>query len=216
VEVNALWIRALDVATQYAPSADIRSVCHSVAGRARESFLRRYVRRDGAGLLDVVDGPDGDDAAIRPNQLLAASLPGSPLDRATVRRVVDLCQQALLTPLGLRSLAPNDPGYRPQHRGSPAERDHAYHQGTVWPWLLGPYADAAASLEESVEPLLRGIEGHLQDWGVGSISETADGAPPHGATGCPFQAWSVAEILRVRRGVLTPAHERRVAALATA
>ncbi len=101
------------------------------------------MRADGLGLLDVVDGPNGDDASVRPNQLLAVSLPGSPLDEATTRAVVDVCGRSLLTPLGLRSLSPDDPRYRPYHRGSSAERDEAYHQGTVWPWLLGPYIDAS-------------------------------------------------------------------------
>jgi glycogen debranching enzyme len=106
----------------------------------------------------------------------------------------------LLTPIGLRSLAPDDPRYRPLHRGSPAERDAAYHQGTVWPWLLGPYVDASVRAGIPVDGLLDGLEAHLGEWGLGSISETADGDPPHGATGCPFQAWSVAEALRIRRG----------------
>jgi len=101
---------------------------------------------------------------------------------------------ALLTPLGLRSLAPDDPAYRGRHRGGPADRDRAYHQGTVWPWLLGPYVQATGDREA-----LRGVEAHLFEWGLGSISETAEGDPPHAATGCPFQAWSVAETFRVRR-----------------
>ena len=100
--------------------------------------------------------------------------------------------------LGLRSLAPDDPRYRPHHRGNPAERDAAYHEGTVWPWLLGPYVDAAKQVGVSTDGLLEGIRAHLGEWGLGSISETADGAAPHAATGCPFQAWSVAEVLRVR------------------
>jgi predicted glycogen debranching enzyme len=181
VEVNALWLRALDVAGGF---DDVRE-------RAAASFVRRFVRPDGRGLFDVVDGPGGDDASIRPNQLLAASL----LDEDTRRAVVDVCRDSLLTPLGLRSLAPDDPRYRPYHRGSPAERDAAYHQGTVWPWLLGPYVDASGDAAA-----LAGVEVHLGEWGLGSVSETADGAAPHSATGCPFQAWSVAEVLRVRRG----------------
>ena len=92
-----------------------------------------------------------------------------------------------------------DPRYGPYHRGNPAERDGAYHQGTVWPWLLGPYVDAARRSGVPSDDVLGGIEDHIHDWGVGSISETADGAAPHAASGCPFQAWSVAEVLRVRR-----------------
>ena len=146
---------------------------------------------------------------MRPNQLLAVSLPGEPARRRPLRAASSSrCRDALLTPLGLRSLAPDDPRYRPYHRGSPAERDAAYHQGTVWPWLLGPYVDAAARAGVRVDGVLDGIEAHLGEWGLGSVSETADGAAPHAATGCPFQAWSAAEILRVRRG--SSSDERRL------
>ncbi len=194
VEVNALWLRTLDVTARLAH--DDRAA--QVRDAAASSFVKRFVRADGQGLLDVVDGPHGDDASLRPNQLLAVSLPNGPLDDATSRAVVDVCARSLLTPLGLRSLAPDDARYRPYHRGGPADRDAAYHQGTVWPWLLGPYFDAAHAAEVSTEGVLGGIEAHLGDWGLGSVSETADGAAPHEATGCPFQAWSVAELLRVR------------------
>ena len=105
----------------------------------------------------------------------------------------------LLTSLGLRSLAQGEPGYRGRHRGGPAERDGAYHQGTVWPWLIGPFVAASLRTGEPVDGVLDGLEAHLGEWGLGSVSETADGDPPHAATGCPFQAWSVAELLRARR-----------------
>ena len=143
------------------------------------------------------------------------SLPDAPLagDNEAAPAVVATCARELLTPLGLRSLSPGDPAYEPYHRGGPAERDAAYHQGTVWPWLVGPYVDAARNIGLSVDDLLDGLEAHLGDWGLGSISETADGAPPHAATGCPFQAWSVAEVLRVRRGlVAAPTVPARTAA----
>ncbi len=202
VEVNALWIETLEVASRLAPGADSRHRWSALADSARESFLARFLRADGLGALDVIDGPGGDDASVRPNQLLAVSLPRGPfLDGAAnpaARSIVAACR-SLLTPIGLRSLAPDDPRYRPQHRGSPAERDAAYHQGTVWPWLLGPYVDASVRAGIPVGGLLDGLEAHLGEWGLGSISETADGDPPHGATGCPFQAWSVAEVLRTRR-----------------
>jgi predicted glycogen debranching enzyme len=175
------------------------------------------------GLLDVVDVPDAsgrgaapgrgarsgggavsgggapsDDARLRPNQLLAASLPDGPLagDPAAVAAVVRAVAP-LVTPLGLRSLGPADPGYRGRHRGSPHERDAAYHQGTVWPWLIGPYVGAlrAAGLPE--DGVLDGLLGHLGEAGLASVSETADGDPPHAPTGCPMQAWSVAELVRL-------------------
>jgi predicted glycogen debranching enzyme len=199
VEVNALWIQALDVAGKLGRTDRWRAT-HD-AGVA--SFVRRFVRPDGGGLLDLVDGPGGDDAARRPNQLLAVSLPGGPLAGAAspdaARSTVEACR-TLLTPLGLRSLSPDDPAYRPYHRGGPAERDSAYHQGTVWPWLIGPYADAARRVSVSTDELIEGLSRHVGEWGLGSVSETADGAAPHAATGCPFQAWSVAELLRIRRG----------------
>jgi predicted glycogen debranching enzyme len=192
VEVNALWIRALDVAGER---------WASLHDQAAASFAARFVRPDGHGLLDVVDGPGGDDASVRPNQLLAVSLPGGPLSGDAARSAVEACRRSLLTPLGLRSLSPDDPRYQEHHRGTPAERDAAYHQGTVWPWLLGPYVDAARAAGVPVDGVLAGIEAHLGEWGLGSVSETADGVAPHVATGCPFQAWSVAEVLRVRREV---------------
>ncbi len=194
VEVNALWVAALSTAGRLARN----EAWDSLAATAKQSFARRFVRPDGEGLLDVIDGPIGDDRSARPNQLLAVSLPGGPLggERAA-RRVVDASRAALLTPLGLRSLAPDDPAYHPFHRGSAAERDGAYHEGTVWPWLIGPYVDAALRVGVPVTGVLDGLEAHLAEWGVGSVSETADGAAPHAATGCPFQAWSVAEVLRV-------------------
>ncbi len=203
VEVNALWIQAFGIAGRLART-DRWQATHEAA---RASFLERFVRPDGRGLLDVVDGPGGDDAALRPNQLLAVSLPGGPLARvaATDTRVDVAAQSAveacrtLLTPLGLRSLSPDDPAYRPYHRGTPAERDAAYHQGTAWPWLIGPYVDAARRVGVPSDELLDGLGCHLSEWGLGSVSETADGGPPHAATGCPFQAWSVAELLRIHR-----------------
>jgi predicted glycogen debranching enzyme len=200
VEVNALWVRALAVGSRLGRTKAQRARWSSLRTTAAASFAARFVRPDGGGLFDVVDGPHGDDATVRPNQLLAVSLPDAPLEGdPAARAAVEACRRALLTPLGLRSLAPDDPRYRPHHRGSPGERDAAYHQGTVWPWLLGPYVDAALKAGAPVGGVLEGVEGHLAEWGLGSVSETADGAAPHAATGCPFQAWSVAEVLRVRR-----------------
>ena len=195
VELNALWVRCLAVATR------LRGLAHRPADdlegleqQARDSFARRFPRGDGA-LYDVVDGPSGDDASTRPNMLLAVSLPDAPLADAAVVHAV----APLVTPLGLRSLAPGEPGYRGLHRGGPADRDAAYHQGTVWPWLIGPYVDAALRTGTPVGDPLGGLVRHLAEWGVGSVSETGDGDAPHAGTGCPFQAWSVAESLRAWR-----------------
>ncbi len=206
VEVNALWIRALEVAATIARTDESRTRNAQFAAKARRSFRERFVRPDGGGLFDVVDGLGGDDAAVRPNQLLAVSLPNPALagEREASLAAVDACRRSLLTPLGLRSLAPEDPAFKAVHRGGPSERDAAYHQGTVWPWLIGPYVDAARTVGIPVDGVLDGLEAHLGEWGLGSISETTDAVAPHGATGCPFQAWSVAEVLRVRRPEISP------------
>jgi predicted glycogen debranching enzyme len=197
VEINALWINALRTAAWLSGRAgDSQRRWSALADQAAASFAERFRRTDGRGLVDVVDGPSGDELAMRPNQLLAVSLPHAPLADPSV---VEACRADLLTPLGLRSLAPDDPAYRGSHRGGPAERDSAYHQGTVWPWLIGPYVEGA--LRTGVDPAgaADGLRAHLHEWGLGSVSETADGDAPHLATGCPFQAWSVAELLRSLR-----------------
>ncbi|MEV6300736.1 amylo-alpha-1,6-glucosidase [Actinoplanes sp. NPDC051861] len=197
VEINALWVNALATVLDLAARTGTPpGAAEAAYPAAREGFSRRFPTPSGL-LHDVVDGPNGDDATLRPNQLLAWSLPHAPLrpDRAALRRI----GAELVTPLGLRSLAPAEPGYRGKHRGEPAERDSAYHTGTVWPWLTGPYVTAWHRLGVPVDDVLADIDGHLGEHGLGSISETADGDAPHQATGCPFQAWSVAEHLRARK-----------------
>ncbi|MFV2010437.1 MULTISPECIES: amylo-alpha-1,6-glucosidase [unclassified Micromonospora] len=206
VEVNALWLNGLAAVSELAQLVDgDPGAAASVYPKAQESFRARYPAPSG-WLYDVLDtpaqyplggDPHADDDALRPNQLLAWSLPYAPLepDPAPLRAI----GAALLTPLGLRSLAPDSAGYLGQHRGGPVRRDGAYHQGTVWPWLIGPYVSAARRSGLDVSDVFLGLTAHLSEYGLGSVSETADGDPPHGATGCPFQAWSVAELLRVRR-----------------
>ena len=206
VEVNALWIEALAVLRRLLRDAGASPEEIAVVGalhdQARASFTERFVRPDG-GLRDVVDGPGPaglptDDDALRPNQLLAAGLPDGPFAAdpeaaaAVVRAVAPL-----VTPLGLRTLDPADPAYQGSHHGSSRQRDLAYHQGTVWPWLLGPYAGAVRAAGGTLDGLVDGLVGHLAEAGLGSVSETADGDAPHAPTGCPFQAWSVAELLRL-------------------
>ena len=189
VEINALWVNGLAVVAGLLERlGQDASRLRALERRARSSFAGVFLHD---GRCDDVVG----DTRIRPNQLLAVSLPFAPLRE---RSVVESCAP-LVTPLGLRSLDPADPAYRPHHRGGPAERDSAYHQGTVWPWLAGPYVEAALKTGVPVGGVLDGLEAHLAEWGLGSVSETADGDPPHAATGCPFQAWSVAEVLRARR-----------------
>jgi glycogen debranching enzyme len=197
VEINALWINALRTADWLASQTGHSDGRWSaLAEQAAASFQARFARSDGRGLLDVIDGPRGDDASIRPNQLLAVALPYAPLADPAI---VAICREELLTPLGLRSLAPGDPAYRGRHRGDVVARDSAYHQGTVWPWLIGPYVEASLRTGVDSDGVLEGLIGHLHEWGLGSVSETADGDAPHLASGCPFQAWSVAELLRALR-----------------
>jgi predicted glycogen debranching enzyme len=180
VDVNALWINGLGAAAAVLARArrDTAAV-DKLWAAARASF--RFGPLD-----DVLGGPP----ALRPNQVLAHSLPHGPRAGQPLPPMV---APALLTPLGLRSLSPDDPEYRGTHRGGPADRDRAYHQGTVWPWLIGPYVQATGD-----RTALDGLAAHLGEWGLGSVSETAEGDAPHRATGCPFQAWSVAELFRVR------------------
>ncbi|BCJ72566.1 glycogen debranching protein [Catellatospora sp. IY07-71] len=191
VDINALWCNGLAAL----------AVLRERAGRHADDVRRRHAvteaafrRRFPAPAGHLYDVLDPDDAALRPNQLLAYSLPYAPMepDPVVLRRIAD----ALLTPLGLRSLDPADPAYRPYHDGDLRSRDQAYHQGTVWPWLIGPLGDALRRAGLSTRDLGTGLVAHLGDHGLGSVSETADGAAPHRATACPFQAWSVAETLR--------------------
>jgi predicted glycogen debranching enzyme len=211
VEVESLWINALEAAVcVLEPVGRPTEAWRTLRATAIDSFGRRFTTA-GGGLADVID-PDGvQDDRIRPNQLLAASLPHGPVQDATwARGVVSTCVDPLLTSVGLRSLAPGDPDYRGRHRGGPADRDAAYHQGTVWPWLIGPLVGAAIRAGEDPSAALDGLVAHLGEWGLGSVSETLDGDAPHGATGCPFQAWSVAELLRARQLLDRPGPARRI------
>ncbi len=200
VEVNALWVNALGTAAELlsAIGRDGQPLLARAAA-TRKAFRATFVHP--GGWWDTVAGDPAESARVRPNSLLAVSLPHAPLaveDPASVA-IVARCAGELLTPLGLRSLAPADPAYRGLHRGGPVERDRAYHQGTVWPWLIGAYVDAAGKVGAPTAGLLGALEQHVDEWGLGSVSETADGDPPHRATGCPFQAWSVAELMRAHR-----------------
>lgn len=180
-----------------------------VLHNGRASFVERFWNADGGCLYDVVDvdhEPGRVDATFRPNQIFAVGGLGEPLiDLARARRVVDAVEARLPTPLGLRSLAPGEPGYVGHYRGGPAERDASYHQGTVWPWLLGPFVEAwvavrgeaAAAAAEARSRFLEPLRAHLDDAGIGHVSEIADADPPFTPAGCPFQAWSLGELLRV-------------------
>jgi len=169
-----------------------------MAERARAGFAR-FWNAEAGYCYDVIDGPAGHEAALRPNQILAVSLPASALPADRQRQVVDACARRLLISYGLRSLAPGEPGYQPRYAGGPHERDGAYHQGTAWAWLLGPFAlacDRAHGDRSAARALLEPMAQHLGDYGVGSIAEVFDAEPPFAAGGCIAQAWSVAETLR--------------------
>jgi len=198
VEVNALWFNALTAMAVIAERLGLPSGQYREAADKTEAGFARFVRRDGPGLYDVIDCPNGiDDSSLRPNQVFAVSLPASPLEPAQQRAVLDACAP-LVTPVGLRSLAPDDSNYRGIYTGGPAERDGAYHQGTVWAWLLGHWALAQYRVTgdaAGAQALLSPIAEHLRDAGLGQVSEIFDGDPPHTPRGCPAQAWSVACVL---------------------
>ena len=198
VEVNALWYNALRSLERWAATRTSRHDHGVLARRVAASFDRYW--DPGAGFLaDVLDGPDGNDGSLRPNQILAVALEHSPLDRTRATAVVGACLRDLRTSLGVRSLSPDDPEYRSLYAGDARERDGAYHQGTAWPWLTGPLVAAHLRVHGDVaaaRALLSPLQHHLVDAGLGSISEIADGEPPHVPRGCPWQAWSVAEALR--------------------
>jgi predicted glycogen debranching enzyme len=209
VEINALWHFALSRMALWARGLNDRSAASSytaAAGQAAASFASSFWYPAGGYLYDVIDGPDGvtdgdrrADPSLRPNQIFAVSLGSELLDAARARAVVEVCARELLTPVGLRSLAPRDSRYAPRYVGDPRARDGAYHQGTVWSWLLGPFALAHYRVYGNAQhalALLEGLAGHLDEGCSGTISEIMDGSPPHAPRGCFAQAWSVAETLR--------------------
>jgi predicted glycogen debranching enzyme len=202
VEINGLWYNALSVLAQWLSEAgDARAdTIRGHAERAKDSFNRRFWSDELGYLLDVIDGPDGNDAALRPNQVLSFSLHYPVLDAGRWSSVLSVVEQKLLTPFGLRSLSPDHPDYKPVYFGDLRSRDAAYHQGTVWAWLIGPFIDAWLKVHPSdrqgAQRLLEGFSNHLNEACVGSISEIFDGNSPFKPRGCIAQAWSVAEVLR--------------------
>jgi predicted glycogen debranching enzyme len=207
VEINALWHTALRIVAEVCAERDPAAAAAytALADRAAAGFRARFWRPELGYLADVVDTPEGaDDLSLRPNQIFAVSLPFPLLNDEQTRSVVDAVGKALLTSYGLRSLAPSDPRYQGHYGGGVAQRDGAYHQGAVWAWLLGPYAEAYYSVyrdAEAARALLRPLADHVQDAGLGSVSEIFDGDPPHTPRGCIAQAWSVAEVLRVWQSI---------------
>jgi predicted glycogen debranching enzyme len=218
VEVQALWINALHIVS----TIDDRWT--SVRATAERSFVERFWNPGRSCLYDVVDVDHvrgTADPTIRPNQILAVGgLPFSVLKGERARQVVDVVERDLLTPLGLRSLAPSEDGYVARYEGGPADRDAIYHQGTVWPWLLGPFVESwvrarrnsATARRRADRLFIAPVLEHITARGLGHLCEIADAAPPFTPRGCPFQAWSLGEVLRVARALrgrgVTPAAPR--------
>jgi predicted glycogen debranching enzyme len=203
VEINALWYNALCNVAKWTESARGEGSggrYAKLAARARESFNRRFWNERRGFLFDIVDGEDGDSDLCRPNQLFAIALENPVLDEGRWAQVLEVAREKLLTPFGLRSLAPGEPDYKEKYFGDLRTRDAAYHQGTVWGWLIGPYVDAYLKVHPGdtagARNLLGGLVDHLGDFGIGSVAEIFDATAPFTARGCIAQAWSVAEVLR--------------------
>jgi predicted glycogen debranching enzyme len=208
VEIQALWLNALRVASQLEPR------WRAVFDKGRASFGERFWNENLGRLADVVDVdhvPGTRDDTFRPNQILAVGgLPIALIEGDRARRIVDAVEEQLLTPIGLRSLARGEPGYASRYQGDSSARDAVYHQGTVWPWLMGPFVDAwvrvrddtTAARREARRRFIAPLLSHLQSAGLGHVSEIADAEEPFAPKGCPFQAWSLGELLRLDRVVL--------------
>ena len=204
VEIQALWYNALRVMEHLAGKfreTKARKTYAAMADRARESFNVLFWNEEAGCLYDVVNG-DARDASIRPNQIFAISLKNSMVSQEHAARILRVIERELLTSRGLRTLSPKDPQYRGRYEGNPSSRDSAYHQGTVWPWLMGAYMTACVKTlgadtgGEAGARWLKNFEEHLSEACLGQVSEIFDGDAPHTPRGCVAQAWSVAELLR--------------------
>lgn len=203
VEINALFYNALRLLENWVRMEDGAGTAQRIAdyaNRMRDSFNQRFWYDAGGYLFDVVDGEAGDDPSCRPNQLFAISLTHPVLDESRWNAVLDVVRRRLLTPYGLRTLEPANPDYSPKYYGDLRARDAAYHQGTIWPWLIGTYIDAWLRVHpgqvDAARDILAAFPHHLSEAGIGSVSEIFDAEPPFTPRGCISQAWSVAELLR--------------------
>jgi predicted glycogen debranching enzyme len=206
IEVNALWYNALQTMATLAPLVGKDSAPFAeMAAKARNSFAKFWNAKRGY-CYDVIDAPGiGNDATLRPNQIFAVSLPDSPLSSGSQKAVVDICAGHLLTSCGLRSLAPAEPGYQGHYGGSPKRRDAAYHQGTVWGWLIGPFVDAHLRVyndRKAAMSFLEPLGMQTESYGLGTLGEIFDGDAPFSPRGCIAQAWTVAEVLRAWHAAL--------------
>ena len=200
VEINALWYNALMSMIEFSDLLNKNSQKYKQQAAITKKHFTRYWNADSGCLYDVIDGPGGVDASLRPNQLFAVSLHHSPLNFDQQKAIVDLCARNLLTSHGLRSLAPGEPGYAGMYGGDVRQRDSVYHQGTVWAWLMGTFLSAHLRVYQdpiTVKKLLHPLHMQMADHGLGGISEIFDGDAPFAPRGCIAQAWSIAEIIRV-------------------
>ena len=200
VEINALWYNALRACETFARLLGESPDAFRTAAERTAAAMERFWNAEHGWCYDVLDGPDGDDISLRPNQLFAVSLFASAFDEHRARAIVDVCAARLWTSMGLRTLSPEDPAYRGTYGGDQTARDGAYHQGTVWPWLLGPFVRAHLRAygdrdraRTFVQPLIDALDADA----IGTLPEIAEGDPPHPPRGCPAQAWSVAELIAV-------------------
>ncbi len=206
VEINALWYNAVCFAIELAENNGDKKFVKDwkpVAEMIPAEFVKTFWYEKKSYLVDYVDG-DFRDVSVRPNQIMATSLPYSPLDEEQRRKVLDVVQSELLTPRGIRSLAPKNPLYKGSCFGDQKSRDEAYHQGTAWPWLLGHFVEGYLKIYGKsgipfVKSLYQGFEPTLMEHGIGTVSEIYDGDPPHTARGAVSQAWSIAELLRIKK-----------------
>ena len=202
VEINALWYNSLMIMQEFAKLAGKdEKLYKDKAAQVHKSFNREFLNDISGTLFDVIKGPYKD-SSIRPNQVLAISLPFELVNKKTAKNILKEVEELLLTPVGLRSLSPLNYHFKPYYAGDSFARDSAYHQGTVWSWLLGPYMSAKIKVDgeagkTQVRKIMQAFEKHLSEAGIGTVSEIFDGTEPFYPKGCIAQAWGVAEVLRV-------------------
>jgi glycogen debranching enzyme len=205
VEIEALWFNALKIFENLLGlngETDAAGHILEKAEQAKKSFIEKFWNSEGNCLIDNIDENGNGDQSLRPNQIFALCLPFPLIEGEKTKAILDIIRTKLLTPTGLRSLSPDDPKYKGNYGGNPLKRDSAYHQGTVWSWLLGPYLEAGMKFSgEKFRPeamaILEGFSNHINEGCIGSISEIFDGDAPYLPRGCVAQAWSVAEMLRI-------------------
>jgi glycogen debranching enzyme len=200
VEVNALWYNALRACESFAQRLGESPDAYRAAAERTAAAMERFWNAERGWCYDVLDGPDGNDASLRPNQLFTVSLFASAFDDDRARAIVDVCAARLWTSMGLRTLSPDDPAYVGAYGGDQAARDGAYHEGTVWPWLLGPFVRAhlrAYGDRDRARTFVRPLIDALDAGCIGTLPEIAEGEPPHAPRGCPAQAWSIGELIAV-------------------